>query len=326
MLAYKHIRYPSPVNADEQPKGLLPILRRVDLIGCFLLAGWIGLLIVAVSLVTNTTEVQGPTWSSPLVYGLLIASLVVFLLFVVWEVWVVAYPVVPIELLNRRTPVAVAVNNMFISVALFAQVSPSSQDLAEPQLYTVPLYFTTVRLMSAAEAGRHLIPCSVASTVASLGVGFVVRARGRYYRMLVLFAFLLLGSSMLLASWRTDTPSWRLWTDFPIIYLAGGAIMTLTIVALVGDVGRQGIAAATGCESDFARRALTPVSYTARMTGQVLGVAAAGAITQSVLSSELLSRITGPGAAEVSLPRICAALMADHPKHSRVLIGCTRSR
>ena len=51
------------------------------------------------------------------------------------------------------------------------------------------------------------------------------------------------------------------------------------------------------------------VSYTARMTGQVLGVGVAGAILQAVLSKQLNQRITGPGADEVaSLVLVAPAL------------------
>ncbi len=45
---------------------------------------------------------------------------------------------------------------------------------------------------------------------------------------------------------------------------------------------------------------LTLVSYTARMTGQVLGVGIVGAITQSILARNLESLITGPDSNDVS--------------------------
>ena len=45
---------------------------------------------------------------------------------------------------------------------------------------------------------------------------------------------------------------------------------------------------------------LDVVSYVARMTGQVVGVAMSGAIIQTVLARELPARISGPNADEVS--------------------------
>ena len=40
-----------------------------------------------------------------------------------------------------------------------------------------------------------------------------------------------------------------MWTDFPIYHLCAGGTSTLTIVALDGDVNREGIATATSRES-----------------------------------------------------------------------------
>ena len=87
-------------------------------------------------------------------------------------------------------------------------------------------------------------------------------------------------------------------------YFGLSLVSTMTILALIGDVGREGIAAATSREQVSRSARITvlipAVSYTARMTGQVLGVGLAGAILQAVLTKQLNQRITGPGAAEVA--------------------------
>ncbi len=125
-LARRYIRYTSPAQA-ESPHTFLGIIRRIDLPGCILLASWIGFALTAVSLVTNSTT-GSPTWSCPEVIGLFVASGVVFLFFLVWELKIVEYPVVPVEILNRRTPIAVAINNFVLSVVTFALVRISSHD------------------------------------------------------------------------------------------------------------------------------------------------------------------------------------------------------
>ena len=63
-------------------------------------------------------------WTSPLILGLTITSIVLFAIFMVVELKVAKEPVLPIELLNRRTPIAVSINNFFLSVVLFGTVSP----------------------------------------------------------------------------------------------------------------------------------------------------------------------------------------------------------
>jgi hypothetical protein len=49
------------------------------------------------------------------------------------------------------------------------------------------------------------------------------------------------------------------------------------------------------------------VTYLFRYTGQVLGVSLSGAALQSILTTQLRTRITGPGAAEL-IERIRSAL------------------
>ena len=85
---------------------------------------------------------------------------------------------------------------------------------------------------------------------------------------------------------------------------AGGGVSTSTIVALIADVGRENVAIATSCLSHcclWSVESSHSVSYVARTTGQVIGVALSGAITQSILNKELHNRIRGPDAAKVSL-------------------------
>jgi hypothetical protein len=59
------------------------------------------------------------------------------------------------------------------------------------------------------------------------------------------------------------------------------------------------------------------VTYLFRYTGQVLGVSLSGAALQSILTTQLRTRITGPGAAELIerirsvLPFACAGLSID---------------
>ncbi len=74
--------------------------------------------------------------------------------------------------------------------------------------------------------------------------------------------------------------------------LAMGSVTTLTIVALIADIGRDHVAVATS------------LSYVFRTTGQVLGVSLSGALTQAILQRELESRITGKGAPEVRFGKV----------------------
>lgn len=99
------------------------LIKRIDWLGTFLLAGWVGAALVAVSLNTNSTTVDAYPWTSPTILGLFAASAVLFLIFLFVELKWAAEPVMPFELLHRRTPVAVAINNFILSIVTFGCVS-----------------------------------------------------------------------------------------------------------------------------------------------------------------------------------------------------------
>ncbi|KAK4685621.1 hypothetical protein P7C73_g4525, partial [Tremellales sp. Uapishka_1] len=262
----------STPTASQTPRQMFA---RIDFLGSFTLAGFVGAALVAISFKTNSTVVDAYKWTSPLILGLLGASAVLFLAFCLVETRYAAEPVLPFGLLRQRTPVSVAINNMVISILIFSI------------LYTVPLYYLTVRLMSPSKAGTYLIANSFCSAGASLASGFYVRHTGRYYWFNTALGVLSVVGTVLLATWDVNTSEWMLWTNFPLISLAMGGITTLTIVALVADIGRDHVAVATS------------LSYVFRSTGQVLGVALSGALLQSILQKELEKRITGDNASQI---------------------------
>lgn len=117
-------------------------------------------------------------------------------------------------------------------------------------MYTVPLYYTAVRQMSASFAGAHLIPNAICGMVGSLVCGLIVRSTGKYYWLNFWCSVVGIISAVLLAGWDTMTPSWQLWVGFVPLSFSMGSVTTLTIVGLVADVGRDYIAVATSCKSD----------------------------------------------------------------------------
>lgn len=66
-------------------------------------------------------------------------------------------------------------------------------------------------------------------------------------------------------------------------------MLTGTLIALIASVDRSEMATATG------------LTYLARYTGQVIGVATSSSLLQSVLLGSLQRRISGPGSGKVSL-------------------------
>lgn len=62
-------------------------------------------------------------WSNPLIIGLFGASAGLFLLFILVETKFAKEPVLPLELLKRRTAVSVAIHNLALSIMIYAMVS-----------------------------------------------------------------------------------------------------------------------------------------------------------------------------------------------------------
>ncbi|OCF33929.1 multidrug resistance protein fnx1 [Kwoniella heveanensis CBS 569] len=273
LLVYLNVRYESAhVSGTTTPGGgvkqtPMQLFRRIDFTGCILLAGWVGAALIAVSLKTNSTSVDAYLWSDPVILGLFGLSAGLFVLFLVVELKWAAEPVMPFELLNRRTAASVAINNFAISVSNFAL------------LYSIPLYFTVVRQMSSSLAGAHLMPNSIFGMIGSLGCGFIVRHTRKYYWLNFWTGLMGVIGTILISTWDKSTSEWMLWTNFSFASFAMGAVTTLTIVALIADVGPDHVAIATS------------LSYVFRTIGQVLGVALSGALTQAILQKELEKRI-----------------------------------
>ncbi|KAJ8086430.1 hypothetical protein PM082_005253 [Marasmius tenuissimus] len=264
-----NIKLPSEV----QNLSLADKLRRIDSLGSLTLVGTVGTLLLGFSL--KTTE-ELP-WSHPLIYGLFIASLVCGALFVFVETKLAAFPVMPLRLVKQRTPLAVALSNLFGSMAAFSV------------LYNIPLYFSAVYLYSAADSGLHLLPHSVAISTGSVFAGWVMRRTGKLYNLTLLSALSALSATILIVFWDRNTPAFHLWFDIVPQGFGMASLITCTLIAMIAGVEKHEMAVATG------------ITYLFRTTGQVLGVSLSGATLQAVLLRKLRERIQGPGSAEVSI-------------------------
>ena len=105
-----------PDEVENQP--LHAKLRRIDVFGSFTLVGMVGCLLLGLSL-KSTEELP---WAHPLIWGLLLASVVFCALFIWVETCYSPFPVMPMRLIKQRTPLFVSLSNFFGSVAAFSMV------------------------------------------------------------------------------------------------------------------------------------------------------------------------------------------------------------
>ena len=105
-----------PDEVENQP--VRAKLRKIDGFGSFTLVGKVGSLLLGISL-KSTEELA---WSHPLIWGLLLASVVFGALFIWVETCYAPFPVMPMHLVKQRTPLFVSLSNFFGSVAAFSMV------------------------------------------------------------------------------------------------------------------------------------------------------------------------------------------------------------
>lgn len=253
---------------EGQVTSRVELARRIDYLGSLTLISTIGALLLSLSFKSNLQY----EWSDARVYGSLIAFLIGIVSFIYVEI-LASEPVLPIRLLKLKTPLCSVGISFFTSMVVFSV------------LYMYPLWFETVKLSTSTEAGLHLIPNSVALSVGSLLAGAWILKSGRHKAVIVVSSALLaLGSLLML--FKLDTP-FHEWLDIVPNGIGFSASSTAVLIALIASVPEKEMAVCTG------------LSYLFRYTGQVFGVAASGAILQSVLTKELNRRITGTGASEL---------------------------
>lgn len=132
ILVAAKVNIPLPEEVRSLP--LRTKLQRLDFFGSLTLVLTVGSLLLGLSL-KSTEELP---WSHPLIWGLISASGLWGVIFIVVEIRVAAYPVMPIRLVKQRTPLAVSFANFFASVAAFSM------------LYNVPLVCSQDQLASLA--------------------------------------------------------------------------------------------------------------------------------------------------------------------------------
>lgn len=101
-------------------------------------------------------------WSHPFIITILPLSIILFISFLVVEGRFAKEPILPLNLLSHRTPLAAAFSNWFASMGAFSV------------MYNIPLYYQVVLNLSAASAGLRLIPYSIGSSAGSLVYGMAM--------------------------------------------------------------------------------------------------------------------------------------------------------
>ena len=125
--------------------------------------------------------------------------------------------------------------------------------------------------LSAANAGKRLIPGAIGGSIGSMGIGLLVNRVGKYYWFLLLSAALLIFNTILIS-----TLDMRSSLVQQFLYLIPGGLgyaglLTITLVALLSSIRPEDMGSATG------------TSYLFRNTGSILGVSVSSNILNVLL-------------------------------------------
>lgn len=142
-------------------------LRRIDFLGALVLVSAVFCLIFGLDRGSNVS------WSLPISYGPLIASIFAFTLFILVERNIAAEPFAPGHIIFERALFSCYLCNFF-SFGGWLSI-----------LYYIPLFFQAVDGFGATGAAVRLIPVIIAAVSGSLFGGIVMKKTGKFYWLTV---------------------------------------------------------------------------------------------------------------------------------------------
>ncbi|WVR08996.1 hypothetical protein IAU60_006056 [Kwoniella sp. DSM 27419] len=246
-------------------KSLLLGLASLDWLGTALLIGSVTTLLLGFSFHTSYLE----PWTAPIVWGMLLASVLSGAAFV-WVESRVKRPVVPLTLLRSKHIAAVMMAGFFLSIA--------NQSL----MYQIPVYFAVIVNTSTAEAGLIMSLCGgIGLATGSMVAGQYIRS-GRSWRWLGPLSLISsIVGGLVAAYWRPEWPEWTYYATVLPVVLGYAVFLCVQLVALVSSVDSRMMPKATA------------LMYTTRSLGATLGVSIGGSIQLGALASSLKKDLRG---------------------------------
>ena len=217
--------------------------RTFDVPGAALLAGWVGPLMYALIQVSKTNPWA---WTDLRTIGLLVATVVLFVGFLVWELRA-REPLVPIRLLSRRVVAGSGGTAFLVGFAVFSLTA----------FISVLVSFVLLPAgLSAADVVRDVLYAQVVPIVFGAAIGGQLLTRVSYRALTATGALISAAGFVFLTTTTLSTPLWVFYGGFlpvggivlPLIPIGFGAGMTLPvfILAVQNEVATADVGAASG--------------------------------------------------------------------------------
>ncbi|PNS21847.1 hypothetical protein CAC42_445 [Sphaceloma murrayae] len=239
----------------REPSNWRQKLRRIDFLGALILICAVFTLLLALDRGSNTS------WRDTITLASLGASIPLFILFVLVEMYVATEPFAPGHVIFHRSLFACYACNFFSFSGWLAAI------------FYIPLYFQAVDSLSATQAGIRLMPSMAFGVSGSLFAGLYMQKTGRYYWLTVsCYSALAIGMTLIYltaGALVSSTPG--IIVGMCIAAFANGIGVTSTLIALIANAEREDQAIATAC------------SYLFRSLGSVFGVSMSATVANQTL-------------------------------------------
>ncbi|OCF71477.1 multidrug resistance protein fnx1 [Kwoniella mangroviensis CBS 8886] len=252
-----------PIPPTHQ--SLLSGLASLDWLGSFFLITSVTGLLLGLSFHTSYLE----PWSAPIVWGMLLTSVISTGLFFYTETKV-KRPVVPLELLKSRHIAAINTCGFFLSLG------------NQAFMYQIPVYFAVIVNTSTAQAGLIMSLCGgLGLATGSMVAGQYIRSghSWKYLGPIALFPPII--GAIVAAMWN---PTWTWWSYYATVLpcvLGYSTFLCVQLVALISSVDSKIMPKATA------------LMYTTRSLGATLGVSIGGSVQLGALAGDLKKQFKG---------------------------------
>ncbi|WVF66941.1 hypothetical protein IAT40_001684 [Kwoniella sp. CBS 6097] len=241
-------------------------LKMVDFGGATTLLISIGALLQLLSRAGGSTPILQDPFS--LIMAIIFPLFLIAFIYV--ELRVAPKPVLPLNLLERRTPLCVGIIAGVIAIVNFNM------------MYHLPMIFEIVFDQPLAMAGAHLLPNSIAMSVSAPIMGYICKRTRHFKWLTVLNCAGPVISMALFVSLDTGTSWAKEWLSVIPMGVGFSGLLTLTLVGMLNSVDKDEIATATG------------FVFVWRSLGQVFGVGLSSAVFQGSLSTQLNRKFDSP--------------------------------
>lgn len=237
-------------------------IARVDFLGSLTLV--LALTLLLVGLTTGGNIVP---WSHPLASVSLPLAVVLLGVFIFVEQKIAREPILPLHFLRDRTVLCSCLTIWFFHCAIFVPV------------FYLPIYLR-VRGASTTQGGAALIPFAITFPLGSLIAGIIMKKTGKYkWLNRFILVLMLLGTLIMVASCANGSPLWPSVVGLAVMGLAIGGELVVTLLSSIAAIKPE------------EQAVVTSLTYVFRSTGSVVGLAAASAVYQAALETDLWTKI-----------------------------------